>query len=242
GSSSADVADTGKDNGFSIRCVTDIDGTMQGFSSSDASSMSNGDTKKLVDTRDGQVYTVAKIGNLVWMTRNLAIGCNGSGSTYGDTITSKTLTSSDSNVSSSWSTPTNSLTLGNDYNDPRMACNATYGGYYNYAAVSAGTVTSNQNATNEAESSICPSGWRLPTYSEQASITSSTSVFSPVYSGLYNRGSLSNTGTGGYWWSSTPYPSNSNYRYYLHYNDGSLNTVLNYRSRGLSVRCVRGSA
>ena len=49
--------------------------------------MLQADTTK--DNRDGRVYTVAKIADNIWMTRNLAIGCNGSGANYGSSVSSK---------------------------------------------------------------------------------------------------------------------------------------------------------
>ena len=72
-----------KDHGFAVRCVAkyndvgvDIDGTMQDF---DASTLTNvGDSAKLMDSRDGKVYTVKKLSDgKVWMIDNLTISATG---------------------------------------------------------------------------------------------------------------------------------------------------------------------
>jgi len=228
----------GRGNGFSVRCVlndtrtiSDIT-TMQEMNPQIAAKMNNGDTATLRDTRDNQDYTIAKINGNVWMTRNLAIGCNGTGSTYGSIITSKTLTSSDSNISAdTWDTPTSSLTLGNNYTDPRMECSSTYGAWYNYAAASAETITDGSVQTYD----VCPIGWRLPTNAEQSGITSQTSAYSPVAGGYYGNGRLNGTGHG-YWWLSTSYSTTN--RYSLFWNGTSLSTGYSGRDCGLYLRCI----
>ena len=50
-------------------------------------------------------------------------------------------------------------------------------------------------------------------------------------------GSLSNAGTGGYYWSSTQ--NGSDYAYYMYFNSSSVGTSYPSRKNGLSVRCVR---
>ena len=263
GTSSVGPAGTSRRrDGQSIRCVKQSDAeiaweaagkpTMQSATAESlATAMPNeGDSVILSDSRDNQLYSVAKINGKLWMTRNLAIGCDGTGSTYGNTIKSITLTSADSNVSSNWTTPTamlsdaSSSTRTADYTTPRMQCsnaNNEYGAWYNYAAATAGDITTSSNAT-EASYSICPKGWRLPSRSEFNGITGSSSAFSPVYSGDYYGGTLNYAGPSGYggWWSSTAY--NSTRRYYLRYSNGSLNVSYSLnRYDGGSVRCVRSS-
>ena len=232
-----------RNNGYSIRCIlktttTSISGTMQTMDDS-YKLYANGSTGTVTDNRDNQTYTVAKINDQLWMTKNLAIGCNGSGTSYGSGRTSRSLTSSNSNVSSTWSTSSAS-DLTNDtsgsWTAAYMQCSATYGAWYNYMAATAGTISGSSNST-EASSSICPSGWRLPTYAEQQAITSYRSAFSPVTGGFYHAGGLA-TGVG-LWWSSTAYSGVD--RYALYYNGSSLGTGNDYRDFGLYVRCVRAS-
>ena len=201
----------------------------------------------LSDSRDNQKYTVAKIGGKWWMTKNLAIGCNGNASGYGSSVSSKSLTSSDSNVSITWSTPTALLSAASpstdtaDYSAGRMQCDSTYGAWYNYYAATAGTISGTSNST-DATKDICPKGWRLPTQAEFSTITSSVSAFKPVVGGYYASGA--HTNWRGFWWSSTVYtPSDgAKNRYRLEYDNESskLNAVgANARYVGFNVRCVK---
>ena len=186
----------------------------------------------VTDRRDDNDYTVRYINGACWMTQNLRLAGG------------RTLTSEDSNVVGSWEFPNSSFTLGNSYTEARSAISADpeyaleYGGYYNYCAASAGTVCSSSSA-QDATQDICPKGWRLPTRTEQSGIRSYGSAFSPVLSGNYYNGALSNTGSYGYWWSATA--SNSDYQYSLRYNGISLNTSNLSKGLGYSVRCVRST-
>ena len=226
---------------LTAKACTVISGYMQDFNKSAEYCSTSG---SLTDRRDNQVYTVAKINGNWWMTRNLAIGCNGSGSTYGSSVSSKSLTSSTSNVSFTWSTPeallsaASSNTKTADYSTGRMQCNATYGAWYNYFAATAGTISGESNFTN-ATKDICPSGWRLPTESEQSGITSAVSAFNPVAGGLYANGRYDgiNGRTTGYWWSATA--NGDTHRYFLGYNGSSLNTFFYDRVYGIYVRCIK---
>ena len=143
-------------------------------------------------------------------------------------------------MTQNWSFPTGSLTSGNTYDEARstISSNTSYGGYYNYYAASAGTVSSLTQAN--ADQDICPKGWRLPTLNEMNGIRSYVSAFSPVNSGYYNGGSLYGTGSYGRWWSATA--TSSNYQYGLLYNGSSLYTTYDIvKFLGYSVRCVRSS-
>lgn len=202
---------------------------MQDLTAAQCSGSSDGATATLRDRRDNNTYTIAKINGNCWMTQNLRLSGG------------RTLTSADSNVASSWSFPSTSLTSGNSNTDARYAVDLTYGGYYNFCAASAGT-NCQDSSTYNTTYDICPKGWRLPTYNEQSGIagTSYVSAFSPVYSGGYYHGSLSDTGSYGYWWSSTAHFRLTQYS--LYYRSGSLNTHPNYnKDNGFSVRCVRSS-
>ena len=204
--------------------------TIQEFTLTQCQSLASDANYTVVDSRDGSDYTVRYINGACWMTQNLRLSGG------------RTLTSADSNVASSWSFPSNSLTSGDSYTEARSAIsgNTSYGGYYNYCAASAGTVCSGSLAQN-ATQDICPKGWRLPTNSEQSGITGYVSAFSPVLSGYYFSGTLRHTGSRGYWWSATAYTS-SFYRYFLLYNGSSLNTDFRDKCNGFSVRCVRNNS
>ena len=220
-----------------IKCTNNtVSGYMQNFTVPTYPCNTSG---TLTDSRDNQNYTVAVINGKWWMTRNLAIGCNGSGSSYGSGRTTRSLTSSNSNVSSTWSTG-NAGNLVDDTNASRttanMQCNATYGAFYNYIAATAGTIYGDKNTT-EASSSICPSGWRLPAKTEQTGIKSYMAAFNPVAGGAYSIGYLSFTNTGR-WWSSTA-QSNGVYRYYLGYYGTYMDTAGYTLDQGIYVRCIK---
>ena len=203
--------------------------TMQEMTLSECQAFASDSDYTIIDSRDGSDYTVRYINGNCWMTQNLRLSGG------------RTLTSADSNVASSWDFPSTSLTNGNDYYNAysTISSDTSYGGYYNFCAASAGT-NCQDSSTYDTTYDICPKGWRLPTYSEQLGITSYSSAFSSVYSGRYYNGSLYNTGSDGYWWSSTAI--NNNVQYCLRYNGGGLSTNNGYyKDYGSSVRCVRSS-
>ena len=236
-----------------VACQSTISGYMHEAHTAD--SYCDGASGTLTDYRDGQIYSVAKIAGALWMTRNLAIGCSGTGSTYGSAMSSKTLTSTYSNVETEWSTPTLSLdktdnttncttssTDGcNSRTDARMKCSSTYGAWYNYAAASAGTIATDSTETVDTYN-ICPKGWTLPGYDTNSSAGSIQSVksyrndFSPVAGGYYSSGAIGNA-TNGYWWSTTAV--NGTDRYNLGFNGSSLSTNGSNRRVGRYIRCIK---
>ena len=209
---------------------------IQNFTLADCQAQASNSNVTVADMRDNNTYTVRYINGACWMAQNLRLSGG------------RTLTPADSNVSSNWEFPNNSLKsggtnyIGNSYTEAGFTIdsNTSYGGYYNYCAASAGTVCSETRM--DATQDICPKGWRLPTHDEQAGITSYASAFSPVYSGNYYNGSLSGTGSRGRWWSATAYDRLN--QYYLYYGNGSLYASDDYCSGkfyGVSVRCIRSS-
>ena len=203
---------------------------MQDLTASHCANSDNGATATLRDRRDNNSYTIAKINGNCWMTQNLRLA--------GGT----TLTSTYSNVSSSYTIPTTDLTSGNSYTDGRIhnSGSTTTGYWYNFCAASAGTNCSSSNSSNTTYD-ICPKGWKLPTKTEFDDINGSSyiSAFSPVAGGYYLNGSLSTTSYG-YWWSSTAF--NSNNRSSLIYSGSSLFTLSSYyKDLGFYVRCIRSS-
>ena len=206
---------------------------MQDLTATQCSGSSDGAMATLRDRRDNNSYTIAKINGNCWMTQNLRLA--------GGT----TLTSTYSNVSSSYTIPTTDLTTGdNSYTQGEIhnSGNTTNGYWYNFCAASAGTNCQSSTTTNTTYD-ICPKGWRLPTYNEFNGITGTSyiSAFSPVAGGYYRNGSLNYT-SGGYWWSSTAI--NNYYQYILNYGGSSLYTYTlsgRYKYIGYYVRCIRSS-
>lgn len=181
------------------------------------------------DKRDDNEYTVRYINGACWMTQNLRLAGG------------RTLASEDSNVASSWSFPSNSLTSDDSYTEARslISSNTSYGGYYNYCAASAGTVCSSSSEQDTTQD-ICPKGWRLPTLNEMNGIRSYVSAFSPVLSGSYRNGALLGTGSDGNWWSATAFDGSD--RYILSYSSyGRLRTIDGSKGDGYSVRCIRSN-
>ena len=86
------------------------------------------------------------------------------------------------------------------------------GAWYNYVAISAGTIINRSNAP--ASEDICPANWRLPNNDSSKpagsidSLTGSTTltdVFSPSIGGHYNGIGSIDSSDRGCWWSSTHY-------------------------------------
>ena len=137
---------------------------MQTFQYSQCTSMNEHEEKFMIDTRDNELYTMAKLKDgKCWMTQNLRYQLS----------TTKALTPQDSDVQQNW-TPNRSteLTLSGRWDQDseglktvRSYYNSTkpeYGTYYTYTAATAGTTANMNNKGDEATGSICPKGWRLP--------------------------------------------------------------------------------
>lgn len=193
-------------------------------------------TKTLTDTRDNNTYTVSKLADgKCWMTQNLRIA-------------GKTLTPTDSDVTTNYTIPASSIS-GFNTSDVSNVYVDSDGGFYNWYTATAGTgtyalSTNGQNTTV----SICPKGWRLPTggnsgefntlydnYNSSAALrsnpvnltlsgyTDNSSRYSQVFYGVYL--------------SSTVY--SSYYPYTLHLNDSYVHpTNHNDKYLGFSVRCI----
>ncbi len=156
--------------------------TMQQFANGTADTtctkLNIGERVTLIDARDSQEYTVAKLkDNKCWMTKNLNIA--------GGTA----LSSSDTDVDASYIdsfTTSNNLTKTNDtivlpasnaggfttnnysyvYNTGNNTDTCTTPGCYSYYSWDAATLGSGRSLSTDntdAPYSICPKGWRLPT-------------------------------------------------------------------------------
>ena len=132
------------------------------------------------------------------------------------------------------------LTSGSNYTEARVhdSGNTTNGYWYNYCATTAGTVCSQDKM--DATYDICPTNWRLPTYTEHNSITGTSyiSAYSPITGGNYNNLGQLNSSTYGYWWSSTAYDESSQYRLW-YYENSRLGAASGFpKTMGFYVRCV----
>ena len=134
-------------------------------------------------------------------------------------VGSRTLTSSNSNVTRNWTLPASStsfcdtgdtacIDVGRVYNSG----NSTYGAHYTWYAATAGS-GAYANASGSVAQSICPKGWGLPTggsggefaqlYSKYNSYSKFTTATSGALSGSYGKPGEYLKGEGGFWWSKT---------------------------------------
>ena len=209
-----------------ITCLSTLSGNMQDIAA--ASSYCDGASGTMTDSRDGKTYTVAKIGDTIWMTKNLNIA-------GGTTLTPVT-----SNVTSNYTLPASSTAGFDDDTKAYVYNDSTYGGYYSWIAATVGANLDSGNATSD----ICPKGWRLPTSDEYEALkstytTGATLTVSPwygAYGGYYDDGSANDVGSGGSYWSSTAY--NSIFAYVLSFYSSGANVADTYKDDGSSVRCI----
>ena len=139
----------------------------------------------------------------------------------------------------------------------------SYGNYYTWAAAMANTGYYTSSSTSEAlNTSICPSGWHLPSSSgtakefgklsislggsgsgqSSAALSNRFRAFPNnfLYSGYFNTSSAGNRGSYGYYWSRSA--GSTNYACNLYFNS-SFVYPSNYGNKyyGFTVRCLIGS-
>ena len=188
----------------------------------------------LCDSRNSTIYPFVTIGDQVWMAKNL-----------------------------NYDVPSDTI--------DRCYDNCTiYGRLYNWATAMTNSASSNANPSRVR--GVCPSGWHLPSHAEWTTLTSYVETnggctkcagtklkaksgwnkngtddfgFSALpggYADLDSVGIFRNSGSYGFWLSSTEHTTTANaYRSYMH-NDSS-NVVINggSKKRLYSVRCVKDS-
>lgn len=239
-----------------------------------------GATNTLVDNRgDKKSYTVAKLAdNNCWMTQNLDLDIV-AGTTYtdadtdlkvGETWTPALSTYTDSSWDWSYTTPesydpgnrcwngTLDTSWGGNLGNMTETCSEgshyQIGNYYNWtAAVAMNDSSSHSTNYEDVNQSICPAGWRLPTYSgdksyanlisEIGNVTSGTSgniQNNPLYFvyGGYWDGSSDGVGSRGDYWSSVVYYGDRSYVLYFDVDGYLYPQGYGIRNYGSSVRCV----
>ena len=257
-------------------------GNLQGWTG--CSSLSSGDVTALKDTRDNQVYAVAKLadGNC-WMIENLRLdAANSTDPTKAQgfsgvfeglansEITTFMRVSILANSVYTTDLTSNSLTIirgdNPEYRIPRYYSNLSnvvasmkgkdeniysYGNYYNWPAASANTSYVNGTSRN-AGTSICPSGWRLPTggnaeaefgaLNEAANAGSTTTSAglraypnNMIFSGDAWSSEIQDRGIEGYYWSGTVRSDVGTNVFSIH--SGTENHSV-YKSVGATIRCI----
>ena len=218
----------------------------------------------VTDSRDKKSYTVAKFGNYCYMLSNLRLDNtmdDGNGGT-----TARVLTSADSDITpnatyTEFIMPTETWSSGSQnyyckaimkhYNQG-SGNNYSNEYYYNWYAAKANpyqcddpTTSTNATPTNDglALGSICPAGWKLPTYNEITAATLWDSGNNPglvATSGNFDSGFQHYFGGYGYWWSSARYGENIASNLTFRGASADLYSLLN-KYYGFSVRCMRSS-
>ncbi len=226
--------------GFPVRCVARP--TMQGATIDNlGTKLPNvGDKTVLIDARDGKDYIVSRIGDdSFWMITNL------------DLAGGTTLTPDTSNVAANYTLPASSASGFEDnsvdyvYNSGSTNCdnNSPCYSYYSFAAATAGTNPSSDNAAYD----ICPKGWRLPTKGEanrlyglyNSSEALSAAPWYGVKGGGFALDQFKNGGTVGAYWTSTATDADSAYRLDFSGAQGGVTSVLpRNKFGGDFVRCV----
>ncbi len=210
--------------------------------------MTMGGQYRFKDIRDNKLYSVSKLkdGN-VWMTQNLALG-DSSGITLHNTdsdITADTyiISSAYDAAGASWNnsnlTPVFAYyTSSSDKNE--------YGNYYNWtAATAAGGVS----GSGDSPTSICPKGWKLPSYSPENDISTLytaygsnyanfATAFNIGYAGFMYTSGVTVKGTHFYIWSDRSADSSNAYKMYAANGVMSSDGGTASKGMGMSIRCV----
>ncbi len=238
--------------GHSVRCIVNdnrvIDdiADMQEMTPNICANTQISTSKSLRDSRDGSYYTVTKLedGNC-WMTQNLRL------------VGSRTLTSSDSDVTTNYTLPASSNSGWNTTNalldKVLYPGNSTNGAYYTWCTATAGTCKKADGAaltSGAATSSICPKGFRLPTSSDFSGLISAAGItndangvnkikgspYTLPTAGYVSNGNYSNNSNGYYWASGSS--SNGTAADMLYMTSSSVATMSYGRWYGQNVRCV----
>lgn len=161
-------------------------------------------------------------------------------------IIGRTISSTDSDVSSSYTIPSSSLSGFNNYSDHSAYLNSSYGVFYSWNVAVAGS----GGSSGEAPYSICAKNWRLPTISEFLTLggkygnNSSGQLYNPPmnfesFLGFYedNRYYANSYAQ---WWTSTAYSSTDAHAIDFYgkrvrddYSNGCGKCV------GFTVRCIK---
>ena len=159
----------------SANCMSAISGTMQDFNP--CSTIANGATGTLTDTRDSKTYSVAKLADgKFWMTSNLNLAggtvlssdkSDVPSASYYTLPASTAITSGTSVASGQFSSDSGEYVFNTGNNTTTCDSSTPCNSYYSWlTATAGGKDTSGTAVTGDgynAAYSICPKGWRLPT-------------------------------------------------------------------------------
>lgn len=220
---------------------------MQDFTTNMCNSMTDAQSLTLYDRRDEQDYTIAKIDEECWMTKNL----NLAGGTALYSATSNVPAGYDNTAY--YTMPASSSAGFSDhatayvYNSGNTDCTGDTPcySYYSYPAATANT----NPANGEAEYDICPKNWRLPTITNFNDLINQFPTVSNITSSPWNGNLTGRYESGifglenhGRYWSSTAAEVNTTYvnAGFLAYDTvlNQLDTRFDRKRLGFAVRCV----
>ena len=190
---------------------------------------------------EGNVYKTVTIGKQVWMKENLKT------SKYNDGKAIPLVT--DNAAWSTLATPGYCY-----YNNDDITYKSTYGGLYNWFAVSTGK--------------LCPIDWHVPSDAEWTAFTdfmageivaggrlkeigtahwltpntgaTNENGFTALPGGSRdNNGNFNNIGQDGNWWSSSENDANSSWYRNMNFNVSSIDRNYYSKANGVSVRCIK---
>ena len=229
--------------GISIRCIAK-NGTEPKYIQDVTKATCPTTTTTVYDKRDGQAYTIKKIDDDCWMTKNLNLA--------GGTV----LTPELSNVTATYTLPvstndSDSFRYNNDehvYNTNNTDCSGSQPcySYYTLKAALAGELNPGSPATQD----ICPAGWQIPDASKANEFRARyvynlselpATEWNPERNGYIYSGTSYNTSQFAYYWTSTNSGTSTAYRLRFMYNGTSWNDIAvmgDNNSDGLAVRCI----
>ena len=217
---------------------------MQSF---DCSTLEASTSRTLIDKRDGNTYTVAKLADgRCWMTQNLRLA--GKTISNADSDTFNTIEIPNNN----WASSTNQATK-RDNAYTYVIDNDSHDVLYNYAAATAGSIIGQSNSTQATES-ICPTGWTLPTIAEYDNLFSAAGIsmnsagaaimmaepynYTIPGSVMFNSITLQSPNVQTFYWTATASDAYSRKSLMMQSNYVHTGASSLYRYNGYPVRCI----
>ncbi len=208
----------------------------------------------LTDVRDNSTYTVRKFSDgKCWMTQNLRLSARTEGC-----IKDRKLISATSDINEDWILPTSSTSGFSDSETANMHYDSNKNtSYYSWCAATASSCSEGGSpiSSGNADYSICPKGWKLPSggsggefeaFANAEGIANSSAGSTKIQNSPYNftyvgfvtsasTSTLSNSE--GFWWSRTAEDSKRAKSLYIASNTVRP-TSSSQRENGFAIRCV----
>jgi len=229
--------------------ATNSNGTVYGSAISFKTQSISGNS--FIDSRDGNIYQFATIGNQTWMAENLRYLPSVVGSSTGSETTPYYYVYGYNGTNVTEAKATSNYT--------------TYGVLYNWQAAMAGYGSSSANPSGVK--GVCPIGWHMPSDAEWTELTdflggtsvagklkeSGTIHWSSPNTGAtnqtgftarpggrrHNNGTFESIGVQGNWWTATGGYANTAWFRSMSNNSDNINRNHHYMDAGFSVRCVK---